>query len=297
MITEEHRRHYLHQIVEAWDQVFDPGSGFLCPFGPEPRHARSAQTEGRHAQEESMHYALALLELAERSRQGRAEAIITRIIDLPEASASQGLAMTLLLIWHRHRRRLPRALLEKIVLTVVGSARRILAQKPGRSPLPPGTRINDLFVLLSVAKITDDEDLMSRAVEQLDRLQENFGLAGPLLRAGDPDDAAAGLAGLHAIDNHISDPRVTERMEVLLSRFWREVADVFYAPDQAAAHHAAEPGLLAFMVEKASRGAVRGRIGSGRETFAALFVCVMNVEAPPMIFADLTGGAGNRPEN
>ncbi|MET0263519.1 MAG: hypothetical protein ABW223_11515, partial [Rariglobus sp.] len=106
MITDEHRRNHLDRLVEAWDRIFDPEIVGL-------RHAGRKSPRGIAPPcEESLHYALALLEMAERSRQGRAEAIIHRLVDGP-APAGFG-ALTLSLIWHRHRRRLPSALIEKI---------------------------------------------------------------------------------------------------------------------------------------------------------------------------------------
>lgn len=274
MITEARRRQYLHEVVEAWDAEFDPEVGVLLRAGAEGRRAQGQATDGACAREESMHYAFALLELAERARQGRAEAIMSRVIDLPSPPETEDVALALMLIWHRHRRRLPKILADKIASAIVGAADRIKnIDTVYRASAGPGAMINDLFVLLSAAKITDSDDWMARALDRLRELQKAFGSTAPFPVKVGSDDVATGLAGLHAISSHISDERVSESVALLSSRFWQEVSLPFREAD--APTRIVRADMPALLVEMASRGASRGRTGGGRAAYAALYACVM----------------------
>ncbi|CAM3009991.1 hypothetical protein [Rariglobus hedericola] len=274
MITDEHRRNHLDRLVEAWDGIFDPEivglrhSGLKSPRNPSP------------ACEESLHYALALLEMAERSRQGRAEAIINRLVD-PSTPPGTG-ALTLSLIWHRHRRRLPSALTEKIALNLEKSATSIRYSDTNRKSAVPPEAINEIFVLLSAARILDDATLRTHAINRLNTPADNRPLPARASKDVAARDLAVALAGFRAIDTYIAGADAASLIEPALLNFQNEILP----PLQLRAGQIRGTDLLALLVDNALRGIQSGSADSAQRTFAALYACVMKIESTPVRLAD-----------
>jgi hypothetical protein len=271
VITDEHRRNHLDRLVEAWDGIFDPEivglrhSGLKSPRNPPP------------ACEESLHYALALLEMAERSRQGRAEAIINRLVD-PATPPGAG-APTLPLIWHRHRRRLPSALIEKIALNLVSSATSIRNLDTKIKSSAATDAINEIFVLLTAARITGDESLRAHAIDRLNTPADNHPLAARASKDTAVRDLAVALAGVRAIDTYIAEADSAALIQPALLHFQNEILP----PLHLRSGQIRGTDLLAFLVDNALRGIQSGSPDSGQRTFAALYACVMQIESTPVL--------------
>ncbi|AHF91197.1 hypothetical protein OPIT5_14230 [Opitutaceae bacterium TAV5] len=203
-MTEGHRQELLHAIVDNWDRTFDPGSCLL-----QTGDAADATAY------ESIHYALALLETAERSRVGRAEAILGRILDrqaylrriassTPVDPASLG--MILLLVWHQHHRRLSTPLCQHVTETIRDTAG--LACKDA-------VDTRGIFVLIAAGEMSFDSSLIHNGLARLRDLR---------LTPSPADDFAANLIALHAIENHVRHPDALVLTEKLLVRTWRQIA-------------------------------------------------------------------------
>lgn len=274
MITDEHRRNHLNRLVEAWDLIFDPQIVGLRHSGPKPR--RNAPACGA----ESLHYALALLEMAERSRQGRAEAVINRLVEAPASRDAS--ALTLALIWHRHRRRLPSALTEKIKFTLGAAANSIHSIDTQESLTSPAESISGIFVALTAAHIADDTTLHAHAINRLKVLAEHANPPTRAARDAAGRDLAIILAGLRAIDTYIRESGASGPLEAALMHFQRESLPAL----QKQSGKAPDTDLLPLLVSSAIRGIQCGSPDSGRRSFAALYACVMKIESPAIRISD-----------
>ncbi|EIP97974.1 hypothetical protein OpiT1DRAFT_02424 [Opitutaceae bacterium TAV1] len=240
-MIEAHRRELLHAIVSAWDDVYDPGPGLL-PSG---------------SRYKSLCYALALLELAECSRLGRAEAIVARIIDTPGVPSRRirrqddervSIGFTLSLLWHRHHRRLDPALRRRLSPTIVHMVGNI-------RKLPAGD-LAEIFVLHTAAGLTGDDDLSNDvAVCLRDRLH----IAQRDRPAATGEDSAGRLRELlmlHAFENHLRHfAPARGAIEVLIDLAWRKIAHRLKRPDD---FH--EDLALATLLDRATHGAVALRL-------------------------------------
>lgn len=294
-MNEARRRFLLQRMAAHGDRCFDPSEGLLLlPAGG--YHAAHAG----HPVRESLYYALVLLELSDRSLQGRAEAIIRRVIALQEAadpgaktcglwpcfleepartdfSRADFNGMTLLLAWHRHGRRLPASLLKEMERAIARAA--ICIRRGNVDTGRANIAITGLFVILAAAELTGDAELFDHAMERLGRLRDTGRADGGFAEDNGPACVAANLAGLHAIVACVRDERAREAVAPLIERFWREVAGRF-RPEASEA--------LGALIEKASRGAVVCPQAEGGEPFGALHACVVNVDALPDVVAALS---------
>lgn len=324
---ESQRQKYLHFMVEHGDRNFDPAAGLLWMSKDTYRniHTEHLAATPRHPVRESLYYALVLLELAERSLQGRAETIIGRVIDLQEINdpdlRTHGLwpyfleesvaewrcpdfnwadfnGMTLLLIRHRHRRRLSAALVARIDSAVARAA--VCIRRRNVDLHYTNIAIKGTFVTLSIAEVAGDAELFAYAINRMERLHEAVEFAGGFGEYNSPTYAAVSLAGLHAMETYVRDERARAWAASLSRRLWRDVAERFHPETRELAgpharaysislHDGAElPGSL---IEKASQGAVSYSTATGREPFGALYSCVVNVEAPADVVAALSATA------
>lgn len=315
-MNEFYRREYLQRMADHGDRHFEPEAGLLrLPMGGYRNvHSEHLDETPRHPVRESLAYALVLLELAERSLQGRAEAIIARVIGLQDSgdprAKTYGLwpyfqeepvakwpwpdfnwadfnAMTLLFVWHRHRRRLGAALVEKITEAIRRAS--VCIRRRNVDLNYTNIAIKGTFVTLSAAEVTGDAELLGYAMDRLGRLRETVMAAGGFVEYNSPTYAAVSLAGLHAMDSYVRDERAHAPVAQLLERFWDDVADRFHPETcELAGPHAraytpslaSAPELLGSLIEKASKGAVRYPQVPGRDPYGCLYACVMNVEAP-----------------
>jgi hypothetical protein len=324
---ESHRQQYLRHMVSYGDLHFDPAQGLLkLPVnGKRSTIAENVGGGARYSVRESLDYALVLLERAERSLQGRAEAIISRVIDLQETGSlkekTQGMwprflgepvevlpgdeviqtnlnVMTLLLIWHRHRRRLRPVLLDKIVQAITqATVCRQLSDSSNHA-----NRITGIFVLLSGAEITGDGDLLTHAIYQWERLSAAMMVDGKRSHNCSLRETALCIVGLHAIESYVRNERARAFTEPLLARLWIDVAESF----SPVARTLAEPRQRAYvislnesaemlgpLIEKAGRGAVAySPVEEGRDPFGALYACVVSGDAPPDVAAALSARTG-----
>lgn len=311
-------------MADHGDRHFDPVTGLLrLPMaGYRNVHAEHLDDTPRHPLRESLAYALVLLELAERSRQGRAETIIDRVLALQE-TADRGAetfglwpyfleepvpawprpdfnwadfnGMMLLLVWHRHQRRLPADLAERIVAALRRAA--LCIRRRNVDLNYTNIAIKGTFVTLSTAEIARDEELLAYAIDRLERLRDTVAAAGAFAEYNSPAYAAVSLSGLHAIATYVAAPRARELLAPLLARFWDDVASRFHpglrelAGPHSRAYRptlSAAPGLLGALVEKATRGAVAFPDAEEREPLGALAACVLQVDPPPAALAALT---------
>ncbi len=323
-MNESRRRQLLQAMADHGDRHFDPSAGLLRLPMTNYRnvHAEHLDTTPRHPLRESLYYALVLLELAERSRQGRAETILDRVLALqdtrdPEAKTF-GLwpyfqeepvaawpwpdynwadfnGMTLLLIWHRHQRRLPVELAERLVTSLRRAA--LCIRRRNVDLNYTNIAIKGTFVTLSTAEITRDEELLTYAMDRLERLRDTVAATGAFAEYNSPTYAAVSLAGLHAIATYVASPRARELLAPLLARFWDDVASRFHSglKELAGPHSrayrpglASSPGLLGALIEKASRGAIAFSALDHREPLGALAACVVQVDAPPSATAAIS---------
>lgn len=317
-------------MADYGDRHFDPAAGLLLLPMRLFRNVHSEHLDEtpRHPVRDSLYYALVLLELADQSLQGRAEAIIARALALQETADPQakthGLwpyfleepvavwpwpdfnwadfnGMALLLIWHRHRRRLGASLLKDLKRAVALAAGCIRRRNVDLNYT--NIAIKGTFVTLSVAEVTGDGELLAYALDRLARLRDTVAATGTFAEYNSPTYAAVSLAGLHAIANYVSHPGVPALVEPMLERFWLEVAEHFHpetrelAGPHARAYTPAltqSPALLGSLIEKASRGGVcypvkiDAESGKGVDKFGALYACTMMVEAPAAAVARLT---------
>lgn len=323
-MNEFHRRDHLQRMADHGDRHFDPAAGMLrLPMAAYRNvHSEHLDETPRHPVRESLNYALVLLEMADRSLQGRAEAILSRVVDLQETSdpgaKTWGLwpyfqeepvaewpwpdfnwadfnGMTLLLIWHRHRRRLSAVLAERIVEAIRRAA--VCVRRRNVDLNYTNIAIKGTFVTLSAAEVTGDAELLAYAIDRLERLRETVAATGAFAEYNSPTYAAVSLAGLHAMETYVCDVRVRPLLEPLLARFWSDVAERFHPETrELAGPHAraytpslnGAPELLGSLIEKASAGAVCYPPVPGRDPFGSLYACVMNVEAPSGIVAMLS---------
>lgn len=328
-MNEARRRQLLQDMADYGDRHFDPAAGLLrLPMdGYRNVHAEHLDDTLRHPVRESLYYALVLLELADRALQGRAEAIIDHVIALQDvASAKPALrglwpyfleepvavwpwpdlnwadfnGMALLLIWHRHRRRLSAGLRARIVEAVHRAARCIRLRNVDLNYT--NIAIKGCFVTLSAAETTDDRELFDYAIARLERLRDTVAANGGFAEYNSPTYAAVSLAGLHAITSYVAHPSARAFAEPLIDRLWNDVAVRFHAgTGELAGPHArayasslrACPGLLGALLEKASSGVVSHPAQAEGTGFAALHACVLNVDAPEKAAALLRAEAGD----
>lgn len=298
---------------------FDPAAGLLCLSMDSYRNVHSEHLDltPRHPVRESLNYALILLELSERSLQGRAEAIIERVLSLQETADPSALnhglwpyfleepvkawpwpdlnwadfnAMTLLLIRHRHCRRLGASLLKEIDAAIGRAA--LCIRRRNVDLNYTNIAIKGTFVTLSAAEIAGDADLLGYALDRLRRLRDTVAAAGAFAEYNSPTYAAISLAGLHSIASYVAHPEAAALVAPLVERFWSDVSERFHTETrELAGPHARAyaatlgeaPELLGSFIEKASRGLVVYPLPQGRDTFNALYACVMNVDAPPEV--------------
>lgn len=285
-------------------------------------HSEHLDDSPRHPVHESLLYALVLLEMADRSLQGRAEAILAWVIDLQETSDPEaktyGLwpyfmeepvpvwpwpdfnwadfnGTALLFIWHRHRRRLPRPLLARLVEALRRAA--VCIRRRNVDLNYTNIAIKGTFVTLSTAEVTGDAELLAYALDRLERLRATVAAAGAFVEYNSPTYAAISLTGLHAMETYVRDERARPAVASLLARFWSDVAGRFHPETrELAGPHArayapslgAAPELLGSLLEKASRGAVRYAMPGGPVGFGALYACVVNVDPPADVASLLT---------
>lgn len=323
-MNETRRRRLLQAMADHGDRHFDPAAGMLLvPMGGYRNvHAEHLDDTPRHPVRESLYYALVLLELADRSLQGRAEAIIRRVIALQEAgdpaAKTYGLwpyfaeapvaswpwpdfnwadfnGMTLLLIWRRHGRRLSPESGAMIVEAIRRAA--LCIRRRNVDINYTNIAIKGTFVTLSAAEVTGDPELLAYAMERLEHLGEAVASAGGFAEYNSPTYAAVSLAGLHAIATYVEEARARVLVTPLIERFWRDVAGRFHVETrELAGPHARAytarlgdaPELLGSLIEKASGGAVAYPQAEQREAFGALYACVLNVDAPDDVVAMLS---------
>ena len=288
-------------------------------------HTEHLDDTPRHPVRESLYYALVLLELADRSLQGRAEAVIRRVIALQETGDPQakthGLwpyfledpvsswpwpdfnwadfnGMTLLLIRQRHGRRLPAPLVGEIERAIMRAA--ICIRRRNVNLNYTNIAIKGTFVALSAAEMSGDGELLGYALDRLRRLRDAVMAAGGFAEYNSPTYAAVSLAGLHAIATYAEDSRARALVAPLIKRFWRDIAERLHPETrELAGPHARAytirlgeaPELLGSLIEKASRGAVVYPQVQGREAFGALYACVLSVNVPAEIVAALSAPA------
>lgn len=257
-MIEARRQQLLHAIVDEWDSRFDPEVALLPPPA---------------AHSENLDYALALLETAERSRMGRAEALIRRVLDrLPGDETG----FPLLLIWHRHRRRLTPEVAGKIREAICRTAEKLARRDDARAV--DRMAFAKIFVSLASAEIEDDSRRLGQGRARLDSLA-----AETKDRATVPD-AGMALAGLHAIATYVRDPHARWQAGRLLEKIWSDVAGRLPETE-------GEGGLLEAMIERASQGASRHVPEIGPCAWEALYACVMNVDAPSRVAVLLSAKA------
>lgn len=326
-MNESDRQRKLYRMLSYGDLHFDPVATMVrLPMGGYRNvHSEHLDDTPRHPVRESLHYALVLLEMSERSLQGRAEAIISRVMVLQEAddpeAKTYGLwpyfleepvsiwpwpdfnwadfnGMTLLFILHRHGRRLSVSLVKEIKQAITRAA--ICIRRRNVDLNYTNIAIKGTFVTLAAAEVCDDADMRCYALDRLERLHATVLSAGGFVEYNSPTYAAVSLAGLHAIESYVRDQRAQAFTAPLLERFWRDVAARFHPETrELAGPHARaysiglneSPGLLGSLIEKASRGAVVYPPVEGRDTFGALYACVVNVNVPPDVAAALSARA------
>lgn len=323
---ESRRQRYLQEMVDFGDRHFAPESGMLrlpakWPDGVPLPNARGMAKDSSY---ESLQYALVLLELAERSLMGRAEAIISRVIELQETGNGIGprrgwrpisahspgedeqtaesaklerTGMTLLLIWYRHRRRLK----PELVARIVKAAKRA-ALFNGRGPTkgrPADVNIPRVFIMLSVAEIEGDAEDLTLALGRLEEAVAS--LPGPCRSTFDaPSEIAMNLGALHAINAYIRHP-TTDLLTPPLAVYWGAAITLFHietakrAASPGVAPRSTIPTLLDALIEKASQGAVTlPHSSGGREDFDILYACVIPLEAPAEIVAGFASCEASR---
>lgn len=262
-MNESRRRQHLQRMADHGDRWFDPVAGVLA-------HPENGDRRG---DVELLHYALALLELSDRSLQGRAESILSRAVATysgPEPGRGvepmrmEAECMALLFIWFRHRRRLASGLAEGVLTAASCGADCIRESDVG---------LAGAFVLLAVGEATERDDLGTRGQAALVRLRDGRGGAG--------ED----LVALHAIMTYVRDAKARETAGGLASRLWRELAD-----DESPE---AMGDLVFVLLERSGAQAVGP--GRGFGDFTALPACVVNVDVPVDASVVLAKKLGGKP--
>lgn len=189
-MIESRRKAILYDLAKFGDRHIDPANLLLALTGTEYpwAHPRLGD-EVRHPLQESLLYALVLLELADRSRQGLAEQIIGRVLvlqqtqdpaaadfgcwprcvedldTLPPARGGNGIADTglaLAIIWQRHHRRLPRGIGARLSSALAHAASSLEKRGDHEASLAA------IFVLLQAAGpelLQHDQKIFARCVE------------------------------------------------------------------------------------------------------------------------------------
>lgn len=200
-MTETRRQQLLHALVDTWDHQFDPITRLL------PAPAGSS---------DNLHYALALLETAERSRMGRAEALTAHVIATWPPSSPAGFALPLFTIWQRHRARLSSALQIKIENSFKDTS--ALPRQPAASPEPPSTNhllkhADSIFVAVYQSP-PQSAKALARFNEFADTVESIH--PGELF----PPELIHLLFSLHAIESCIQEPDITDRLSAVCHRLW-----------------------------------------------------------------------------
>lgn len=258
-------------MADYGDRYFDPATGLLCRPEDSGRAARAGYpgVASPHPVRESLDYALVLLELSERSLQGRAGAIIGRVVALPEPDFAPAVsnAMTLIFIRQRHGRRLAAQLVNAIE-HVIGRAAACVRHRNEETG-DAGMAMKGVFVMLAAAEAADDADLLGYALSRLGRLRDTMPARECFSGEDGPARAAACLTGLHAVDTYVKHAEARVVAGVILERLWQHVAGM-----------EGECGALGLLIEKAGREA-RSCTPAGLDgAFDALYACVLNVDAP-----------------
>lgn len=296
---ESRRQQYLQDMVDHGNQRFDPPAGMLRGLPPD---------ESSHPVTPSLCYALALLELSERALLGRAENIISRVIDLQknenipdraglwlscpkgkttgpaDCAATSANARLLVYIWCRHRRRLDRSLVERITDALRLAASRIQLDSTNAHHEP--TVFQGIFVMVATAEITANDGLLTHALACLKTsCQDTIGAS-----FGNPiEDMTAVLASLHAIQTYAHDSTAQTSASRLLERAWPRLADLLdetLAQTTINGSHADTalciPALLQAMTERSRNFNPAGStcLFSKDEPFSIIDACVLKIEAP-----------------
>lgn len=210
-MLEHIRRKRIAEIVECGDRCFDPASGLLHP----PEGAEGGPVSSSAV----LCYALGLLELSERSLQGRAEAIVGRAakeFPTPPGDRAEMIVagMALLPIWHRHRRVL-HADVAGAILGRLGRDVSVVAE--GGGPLEGGVcGVPAASLVFAVGAALGDEGLMAGALGALARATD-----GPLPSAPGVEERAFCLSCLHVARTYgATSPPARETTGRLIRRFW-----------------------------------------------------------------------------
>ncbi|AHF94391.1 hypothetical protein OPIT5_14260 [Opitutaceae bacterium TAV5] len=228
-MTESRRQQLLHAIVDAWDHQFDPGTGLLPP----PASLSC-----------NLYYALALLETAERSRMGRAEALVRRIASSQPPSAAHAcgdIGVPLLLIWHRHHLRLSSSL-QPLIIDTLRQTASAPPDAANRAIPPTPASAAAIFIQLAVAELTYDAPLLASALPRFQQLCDALENG----RAPAPPAFADFLLILHTMENHLQSPGIAARLVPVLLRLW----------DTLDLSSSLRSPILAILIERATPGPV-----------------------------------------
>lgn len=239
-MIEAHRRALLEEIVSIWDGMFDPFLGRL-PLG---------------SHRESLCYALALLELAESSRMGRAELLIKQSLHFYRRPPRRMLLHTermtigfiLSLIWLRHHPRLSPALrqyVEGAIVSMADDARRLSVDG-----------LECVFLIITAIAVSgnnkSEDCLEARLAGQFRVMREKTDAES----SGDFFLPAWELIILHAFENHTRyHSPLREMIEIRLGHAWRKIACGLKHPDASAGYP-----VLSLILTRATHGAIPLRL-------------------------------------
>lgn len=272
-MSEFARRRGLQLIVDHGDERFDPDLGLLLP-------ARASSTADRGgALVESAHYALALLELAEFSRQGRAEAIIDRIIETDTSGkrTEPFLALALFSIRARHRRRLSVDLVGRL------EAKAALSAGPGASMWVTAPQHPEAFVEVAAAfaeaAVLGGTARRTRCTARLRAL--NACLTGAKRDREVPErDVAAALTAIYLAKAHFGDARLHGILDQSILGLWQHLLDADLCASLGRPGAVPVSRLLAALIEFGSDGAISVVADETESPLSATPAFVIDVHLP-----------------
>ena len=265
-MLEHIRRKRVAEIVECGDRCFDPSSGLLHL----PSDAAACPVSSS-AEAAVLCYALGLLELAERSRQGRAEAIIARAVRERPHPAREGggtvaAAMALLLIWHRHRRILPAGVSAAILRRLGRDA--ALAAEGGGFGEGGTTGIPALSLACAVGVALEDAGMSAAAVNGLARVRINA--RSP---SSDLEKRAFCLSCLYVVRTHAGESALArDTTGRLIREMWAGGLGSGLMADRA------QPALIRALLENGADVEIAGKPAPDGRLFGTLTAYVVAID-------------------
>lgn len=245
----------IEKFVAIEDHLYDDKQHLLTRLlGPGYRHHTKQRERRVHPTRESLDYALGLLELGGDARRARAQAVVSRVLDLQDADPKSPwfglwgwyseeppsqmapadddwagfIGATLLLIDFRHAATLPDHLRQRIRHAIHHAAVSIM-----RRDVPmtyTSSAAMGAFVTLAAAELLNDADLRAYASGRIARFAQTIDVTGSFDEYNSPHFARVALTNLARIRAYVKDAHARQLAARIEERLWLHLASHWDAP-------------------------------------------------------------------